>query len=290
VTVTYETGFLADKFEHVTLLEVPGLDHRLADETWLERAVLALDEPLIDRAKDELAEADQLEKQGKFADAYNLYLAVSMHGGEALGERADARMAELFERARLELVHAKRAVEAEQFAQAADLLLKVREKYGPATPPEADEMMRELQSNPASSAQIKGAREREAASRRETEAAAALDVARMLVERDVKRGYAAIQKVIKDYPGTDAAKAANAEADKLMADPKLRAQIQTDPKEVEAERLLVLADNYRRNRLFKKAREKLDEVVKAYPTTKAADRARKMLEQLAADEQAAGSR
>ncbi len=290
VTVTYETGFVKDDFAHATLLEVPGLDHRLADETWLEKAILALDEPLIDRAKDELAEADQLEKQGKFADAYRLYLAVSMHGGEALGERADERMAELFEKARLELVHAKRAVEAEQFAQAADLLLKVRAKYGPATPPDADEMMRALESDPAAAAQIAGAREREAASRREAEAAAALDVARMLVERDAKRAHAALQKVAADYPGTEAAKSAGADADKLMADPKARAQIQTDPSEVDAERLLVLADNYRRNRLFKKAREKLDEVMKKYPTTKAAERARKMLEQVTADEKAGGSR
>jgi hypothetical protein len=290
VTVTYETGFVKDDFAHATLLEVPGLDHRLADETWLEKAILALDEPLIDRAKDELAEADQLEKQGKFADAYRLYLAVSMHGGEALGERADGRMAELFEKARLELVHAKRAVEAEQFAQAADLLLKVRAKYGPATPPEADEMMRALQANPASAAQIRSARDREEASRREAEAAAALDVARMLVERDAKRAHAALQKVAADYPGTEAAKSAGADADKLMADPKARAQIQTDPSEVDAERLLVLADNYRRNRLFKKAREKLDEVMKKYPTTKAAERARKMLEQVTADEKAGGSR
>jgi TolA-binding protein len=115
-------------------------------------------------------------------------------------------------------------------------------------------------------------------------------VARMLVERDAKRAHAALQKVAADYPGTDAANSATAEADTLMADPKTRAQIQTDPNEVEAERLLVLADNYRRNRLFKKAREKLDEVVKTYPTTKGAERARKMIEQITADERKAGSR
>ena len=290
VKLTYEVGYTADKFEHVTLMEVPGLDHSLADETWLDKAVRTLDEPLIVAAKDELARATDLESQGKFADAYKLYLAVSMHGGESLGERADARMSELFEKARLELVHAKRAVEAQQFAQAADLLLKVREKYGPATPPEVDQLMRELEANPTSAAQIKAARDREAASRREAEAAAALDVARMYAEKDAKRAHASLEMVAQDYPDTAAGKTAKDEANRLMSDPKTRAQIVTDPKVTEAEKLLVMAENYRRNRLFTKARERIDEVLKKYPATPAAERARKMLEQVKAEERAAGAR
>ena len=143
-----------------------------------------------------------------------------MHGGEALGERTDARMAELFEKARLELVHAQRAVEAQQFAQAADLLLKVREKYGPATPPEADEMMRRACSRIRRRRRRSRARDREAASRREAEAAAALDVARMLVERDAKRAHAALQKVASDYPDTDAAKTADVEANAVDVGPE----------------------------------------------------------------------
>jgi predicted esterase len=290
VKITYEAGYTADKFEHVTLLEVPGLDHSLADETWLQKALRALDEPLIERAKDELAQAAELEKLGKLADAYKLYLAVSMHGGESLGERADARMAELFEKARLELVPAKRAVEAQQFAQAADLLLKMREKYGPATPPEVDELMRELESNPTSAAQIKAARDRDAATRREAEAAAALDVARMYLEKDAKRAHAALEKVAQDYPETASGKAATDEATRLMSDPKTRAQIVTDPKEAEADKLLVMAENYRRNRLFSKARERIDEVLKKYPTTGAAARARKLLEEVKREEKLTGTR
>jgi len=286
VTLTYEAGYTADKFEHVTLMEVPGLDHSLADETWLDKAVRTLDEPLTVGAKDELARATELEQQGKLADAYKLYLAVSMHGGESLGERADARMAELFEKARLELVAAKRAAEAQQFAQAADVLLKVREKYGPATPPEVDQLMRELEANPTSAAQIKAARDHEAASRREAEAAAALDVARMYLEKDAKRAHAALEKVAQDYPDTAAGKTAKDESIRLMADAKTRAQIVTDPKATEAEKLLVMAENYRRNRLFTKARERIDEVLKKYPATPAAERARKMLEQVKAEERA----
>ena len=290
VKVTFEAGYMADKFEHVALLEVPGLEHKLADETWLERAIRTLDEPLIVAAKDELARAIELENQGDFAEAYKLYLAVSMHGGESLGERADARMAELFEKARLELVAAKRAAEAQQFAQAAELLLKVREKYGPATPPEVDELMRQLESNPTSAAQIKAARDREAAARREAEAAAALDVARMYLEKDLKRAHAALEKIAQDYPDTVAGRAAKDEATRLITDPKTRAQVVTDPKETDAARLLVMAENYRRNRLFTKARERIDEVLKKYPTTAAAERARKLLEQVRAEERAGGAR
>src|SRR5262245_53890961 len=98
VKTTYEQGFLTDGFEHVTLIEVPGLDHSLADDSWLEKSIQALDDPLIDEAKQLLAQADDLEKQGKFADAYKLYLQVSMHGGEALGVKADSRMGEIFEK------------------------------------------------------------------------------------------------------------------------------------------------------------------------------------------------
>ncbi len=290
VKATYETGFVVDEFEHVTLVEVPGLPHQLADEEWLEKSILALDDPLVALAKHRLNDAAELEKQGKFAEAYEMYLQISMHGGETLGERADARMADLFERARLELVKAKRAAEAEQFAEAADILLKIRQTYGPAAPPEADELMRELQTNPASAAQIKSAQDREAASRREAEAASLLDVARMHLERDPKRAYESLTKVATDYPNTEAAKAARAEADKLLADPKTRALMQTDPKEDEAEKALVLAENYRRNRLYAKARERLENIVKTYPNTKAAEKARKLLEQVITEERSAGSR
>jgi TolA-binding protein len=150
--------------------------------------------------------------------------------------------------------------------------------------------MGELEANPTSAAQIKAARDREAASRREAEAAAALDVARMYAEKDAKRAHAALEKVAQDYPDTAAGKTAKDEANRLMSDPKTRAQIVTDPKVTEAEKLLVMAENYRRNRLFTKARERIDEVLKKYPATPAAERARKMLEQVKAEERAAGAR
>lgn len=290
VKTTFEQGFLVDGFARVTLLEVPGLPHELADESWLEKSVRALDDPLVDQSKDLLAQAAELEKQGKFADAYKLYLQISMHGGEVFGERADSRMADLFERARLELVQAKRAVEQERYAEAAGLLLKLREKYGPATAPEADQLMRELEMNPQAAAQIKAERDRDAARQREELAATALETARLLIERDVKRAYDALRKVASDHPNTQAAVEASAEADKLWSDGKLRAQIQTDPNEVEAGKLLNLAQNYRRNGLYPKARERLEKLLQSYPSTKAATEARKLLEQIKADERARGAR
>lgn len=280
VKTTYEQGFLTDGFEHVTLVEVPGLDHSLAEETWLEKSIKALDDPLVDEAKQLLAQADELEKQGKFADAYKLYLQVSMHGGEALGVKADSRIGEIFEKARIELVQVKRAIEQEQYADAARMLLSIREKFGAATPPEADEIMRQLESNPNASDQISAEREREAAAQREARAATALETATMLIERDIRRAYGALRKVASDHPNTQAATSATAHADKLWNDPKLRAQIEIDPNEVEAKKLLNLAQNYRRNGLDKKAKEKLELLLESYPNTKAASEARALLKQI----------
>jgi hypothetical protein len=290
VKTTYEEGFNKDGFEHVTLLEVPGLEHRLADESWLEKSIFALDEPLADQSKDLLAQAEDLEKQGKFAEAYGLYLRVSMHGGQALGEKADSRMADLYDKARLELVKARRAAEQEQYSQAADLLLKLRQTYGGATPPEAEDLLRQLEANAPAAQQIKAERDRQAAAQREALATTALETARMLQERDLKRAYEALRKVAADFPDTTAAANATAEADKLWSDPKLRARIQTDPDEVEAQKLLSLAENYRRNHLYSKARERIDKLLQTYPNTKAAVEAKKLLQRIKEEERAAGTR
>lgn len=284
VKATHEDGFVKDEFKHVTLIVVPGLDHSLADEMWLEKSIAAVDEPLVIQSKDLLAQAETLEKQGKFAEAYKLYLQVSMHGGETFGEKADSKMGELFEQARLELVKARRAVEAGDYAQSAALLLKLRETYGPAAPPEADDLMRELESNPQASAQIKAERDRESAEQRESNAATALETAMLLIERDVRRAYEALRKVAQDYPNTRAGTEASTQADKLWNDPKLRAQIETDPDEVEAQKLLNLAQNYHRNRLHSQARQKLEQLIQSYPKTKAAAEAKTLLEQIKRDE------
>jgi hypothetical protein len=290
VKTTYDEGFIKDGFEHVTLIEVPALDHSLADAEWLEKSIRALDDPLVDQSKDLLAEATELEKQGKFADAYKLYLQVSMHGGETFGEKADSRMGELFEKARLELVQATRAAEQGKYSDAAAMLLAIRQKYGQATPPEADDLMRQLESNPQASAQINAERAREAAQRRNEAADTALQTAKLLIERDVRRAYEALRKVAADHPDTPAAAQASAEAERLWNDPKLRPQIQTDPNEVEAQKLLNLAENHRRNRLYAKARERLEKLIATYPNTKAAQSARTMLEQIRKDEASSSSR
>ena len=40
----FAAAFKADKFEHVTLLDIPGLGHQLPDAEWFEKGIAALDE------------------------------------------------------------------------------------------------------------------------------------------------------------------------------------------------------------------------------------------------------
>jgi pimeloyl-ACP methyl ester carboxylesterase len=286
VSTTYETGFKEDQFTYASLLVVPGLEHRLADETWLEKAIMLLDSPLADQARELFAQAVELEKQQKFADAYRLYLRVSMHGGETLGVKADDRIAAIFEHARLEMVKARGAADAKQYAQSATILLKLRETYGDALPPEVEQLLAELRASPESAAQIKAVEDRAKAQERQAVAQQALETAQALVDQDVRRGYEALRKVASDYPNTPAATAATTEADRLLSDPKIKAQVETDPVEVEARKQLNLAQNYRRNKLYPQARQRLESLITTYPTTKAAAEAKALLEQLKKEEAA----
>jgi Tetratricopeptide repeat len=57
---TYELGLKRAKFEFVTYLEVPGMDHRRPPADWFDRGIQAMDEPieLIRQRREEKAEHD----------------------------------------------------------------------------------------------------------------------------------------------------------------------------------------------------------------------------------------
>lgn len=62
----YEKGFLAEKFLHVTYLEVPGMAHALPNAEWFEKGIVALDAPLNERRA---ATAEQRAERQQTASA-----------------------------------------------------------------------------------------------------------------------------------------------------------------------------------------------------------------------------
>jgi hypothetical protein len=42
----YNSGYLKEGYQHVTLMQVPGMGHDVPDADWFEKAIAALDEPL----------------------------------------------------------------------------------------------------------------------------------------------------------------------------------------------------------------------------------------------------
>lgn len=54
----FEQGFERDGFEYAHYLEVPGMAHSYPDSQWFEKAILLLDEPLVEKDPSKLEPAD----------------------------------------------------------------------------------------------------------------------------------------------------------------------------------------------------------------------------------------
>ena len=116
----------------------------------------------------------------------------------------------------------------------------------------------------------------------ENDNAAALEMnGRYLEARDVYR------TVTEDYEGTDAAKDAQDAIDRIGNDPSVQTEIRKAQDAQQASRWYDLGERYARVQLFALAREQLELVIKDYPGSLSADKARKRLGELDGEERKA---
>jgi tetratricopeptide (TPR) repeat protein len=175
------------------------------------------------------------------------------------------------------MIAAERLVEEQRYVEAARIVSRLMEQFETSAPHEARELLKKLRSDPAAAAQLAASEQKLRQEQRESRASAQLDAARKLVTRDLRAGYAAIKKISNDFPETQSGMQAQHEAENLLADPNNRRLLETDPNEEVAGKLLLLAQNYERNKLFKEAAERCERILREYPNTKAAATAKKML-------------
>ena len=116
----------------------------------------------------------------------------------------------------------------------------------------------------------------------ENDNAAALEMnGRYLEARDVYRG------VTEDYEGTEAAREAADAIDRLGSDPAVQKEICKTQAAQQAGRWYDLGERYARVQLFALAREQLEQVIKDYPESHSAEKARKRLGELDSEERKA---
>lgn len=277
IKATYEEGFVKDGFAHVEYVEVEGMDHQMAGADRFERAIEFLDAPLESAAKDLWVRAQQLEKDGHLGEAQKLYAQVAAHAPDDLVNKAEDKLANLLRSRDEQMIQAQRLAEEQKYVEAARVVSRLIEQFGATAPVEASELLEKLRADPAAAAQIAASEQKIRQEQRESQAAAQLDAARKLVPRDLRAGYASLLKITKDFPETRSAAQAQHEAENLLADPGNRRLLETDPGEEAAAKLLLLAQNYERNNLPTEAAERCERILRDYPNTRAAVKAKEML-------------
>jgi hypothetical protein len=89
-------AYKRDGFEYVTYLEEPALTHTLPSAAWYEKAIEALDQPLIETAGKAFEAAKSLESEASHLAAYRAYLYAATHGRQqAFQAEAKAKSASI---------------------------------------------------------------------------------------------------------------------------------------------------------------------------------------------------
>jgi len=100
----------------------------------------------------------------------------------------------------------------------------------------------------------------------------------------------AYRETSEKYPGTEAARAAAAAMDKIYKDPQLREQIKKTEAAEQAARWFDLGERFARCELFDQAREYFEKVIKNYPDSAVAEKAKSRLAGLADEQKKAEAR
>ena len=276
-----EALYRKEGFKHTLLIEEPGKGHELYSAETLSKALDFLDAPLLEKARDSYAQGVRAEAAGHLGEALDAYgKALGRGSGLDFAKDADERLKALGLKRDSALVTAQKDFEARHFEDAAKRLQELAANFGDKTPPAAQALLSKLNSDPTIQAALKQNEARLAQARRETEAQATYDAARALAQKEVAKGYEALNAAAQKFADTAAGKVAAAEAEKISHDPVQSKALRSASDSKAAGVLLRTAKNLMQNNLTDQAREKLQEIVKDYSSAPEADTARELLKQL----------
>ena len=137
-------AFKEDKFSHITLVDLPGMGHERPVGPYVEgfdKALVALDAPLVEQAKALLEKSAKLEAQGKLGEALSGYLKAMMRNA---GEPAADAAAALQTKRERAILAAKTLLDDRKTDDAIAALTEIVKQYGDAMSGEAGPLLRKL--------------------------------------------------------------------------------------------------------------------------------------------------
>jgi len=304
VKTVYTRGFQPERFRYMSYIEVPDLSNTLPDRKVFEQVVRVLDAPIGRTAMALYRKGQTTERAKRYAMAYDNYAMAAMRSGgnDKLASDAMQKAKDLYEKLHQVLAEREQSIVAmidEQRYPQATLAIKRMEKefgvHAKAVSKTLTEKMEEARdpkrtaaarpvkpktpgrtSTPANPNQDR----EQFAARREESAKEALAEAREQLGNDLVTGYIALTALSKKYKGTKAADEARTQAQDIYLKPENRRILKPVIDEAEAEKQMNLIETYIKLKKFEDAKEELRELIKEYPRTKTAVKARKLLEEV----------
>lgn len=92
-TQVVHRAMVADRFAHVSYIEVPKMAHTIPDAAWFAKGLALLDEPLAAQTRKALADGEKFEKLGRFGKALEAYESAAHSAGLDDAGREGARKA-----------------------------------------------------------------------------------------------------------------------------------------------------------------------------------------------------
>ena len=259
---TYDHQFASDGFASAKYLEVPTMGNEMPPGMWIEKALQTLDEPLLKPLNELMRDAEILEKAEKLAEALESYSKVIAGATVApdVKARAEAKVAELTAAKKKLLDTADQAAKEKRYVDAVAALSEAVKKFEAKKAGEAQALLTKVQ--------------------REQSAKIALDDARKVTAEDFVKGYAKLRAVTDKFKGTQAAAEAQELASAIFADKEKAAKIEAAEIAKKADDKVQNAHNLIINGQNDAARELIEDVLKDYPNTPAAEEAKRLLEKI----------
>lgn len=235
-----------------------------------------------------LAKAEELQGKGEFGRAYTLAQRVAQvtSEGVAMHGKATALMAKLVENAKTWLQQAKDAYRANDYKKASKIVAEISVRFANKAKegPEHDLIV----DVDTEIGKLRGGNESKDMITRDLDNAKGElknDEARQLEDNnDFIAAVRVYREVLDEMPKNDAGKTAKAGIDRINADPKIQERMRRHRTDKQAERWFDMAERYARVKMYAEAREQYQKVIKEFPKSAAASKAREALKKLPADD------
>lgn len=238
--------------------------------------------------EDKLARALQMQAKGEIGRAYTLTRRVAgvTSEGDTMHDKAQGQLERLREAARKWLDECREAQRSGDPKKAAKIAADVSVRFAndrkdapeSSLVADADTEIGKLRGGMDTKEIVDRAVENARGEMRNDEAA----------ELEITRDYALALRIYRgvfdDFPKTPAGEAARDAIERILADSRVMTKIRSDRVNSQADRWISIAERYQRVQMYAEARAQLEKVLKDFPRTPAATRAREMLKSLPKDD------